>query len=163
MQGWQQYSPAVVPLLFIYVNIFILLEYILYIPLFWFILPLRSCFGWPFYGLQPTYLWAQMVTVQHTCFKNKCLIIKAPSSLRFSCVAILHDHSKYIFMYLYMCFVPPPLLILAGKKYHTLWKDTTYTKPALLILIFFSPTCFIQVLVTFAIPTGESSCAAKHG
>lgn len=42
-------------------------------------------------------------------------------------------------MYLYMCFVPPPLLILAGKKYHTLWKDTTYTKPALLILIFFFP------------------------
>lgn len=45
-------------------------------------------------------------------------------------------------MYLYMCFVPPPLLILAGKKYHTLWKDTTYTKPALLILIFFFPNLF---------------------
>lgn len=39
-------------------------------------------------------------------------------------------------MYLYMCFVPPPLNS-CRKKYHTLWKDTTYTKPALLILIFF--------------------------
>lgn len=162
MQGWQQYGPAVVPLLFIYINIFILLEYILYSPLFWFILPLRSCFGWPFYGLQPTYLWAQMVTVQHTCFKNKCLIIKAPSSLRFSCVAILHDHSKYIFMYLYMCFVPPPLLILAGKNI-TPCGRTPLTQNQHFWFWFFPPTCFIQVLVTFAIPTGESSCAAKHG
>lgn len=36
------------------------------------------------------------------------------------------------------------LLIVAGKNYHTLWKDITSTKPALLLLNLFYPSsgCF---------------------